>query len=158
MLDAMKRERDREERRLRLHRSMTPRDRAAARRLTLATRHLGNEESASAGGIEALATVIALYGPARLLGRGEKRASDHALRAVVRRLVSEARQTDTVRGERLLIELRRAWRALPAIQRLPVDGPGGELWDRLVLLCCEEVYAADGASLARAAGSIAHAS
>jgi hypothetical protein len=142
---------------MRLHCSMTPRDRAADRRLSLANSQLGTEEEGSASGMDALATVIALYGPTRLIGRGERRASDHALRTVVRRLVEEARRTDPVRGERLLIELRRAWRALPAIQRLPVDGPGDELWDRLVLLCCEEFYAAGGASGARAAHPVDHA-
>lgn len=143
---------------MRLHRSTTPRDRAAARRLALAHRHLENEGTSTVSGIDALATVIVLYGPARLLGRGDKRASDHALRGAVRRLVEEARQTDAVRGERLLIELRRVFRALPSIQRLPVDGPGGELWDRLVLLCCEEFYAADAASGPRGARSMAQAS
>lgn len=107
-------------------------------------------------GIDALATVITLYGPTRLLGRGERRASDHALRAAVRHLVEEARQTDTVRVERLLIELRRAWRAMPTIQRLPVDGPGGDLWDRLVLLCCEEFYACNGISPTENAQVVAH--
>jgi hypothetical protein len=115
------------------------------------------EERVIVSGVDALAAVIALYGPTRLLGRGEKRASDHALRAAVHQLVEEARQTDTVRVERLLIELRRAWRAMPAIQRLPADGPGGDLWDRLVLLCCEEFYVSNDTSRTGNAQVVAHA-
>jgi hypothetical protein len=85
--------------------------------------------------------VIAAYGPERLLGRGDGRASDRALRAAARGLAAEARARDAARAERLLLDLKRAWPALPAVQAVPDLAARRALWDRLVLLCCEEFYA-----------------
>jgi hypothetical protein len=97
-------------------------------------------------GLDALARVLAAYEPERLTGRGTARKADRALRAAARRLAAEARVQDATRAERLLLELRRAWRELPAVRQLPDDGARRALWDRLVLLCCEEFYAPGRAS------------
>lgn len=95
-------------------------------------------------GIEALGIVVAVYGAERLAGRGEKRASDRAFRDAARRLAAEARGHDSVRAERLLIALRSAWLQLPAVQRLTDAVARRSLWDRVVLLCCEEFYSPSG--------------
>ena len=92
-------------------------------------------------GLDAIRRVMAIYGVERLRGRGNARAADRALRAVARHLAAEARLRDPVRAERLLLELRRAWRELPEVRQLADDGCRRALWDRLVLLCCEEFYA-----------------
>jgi hypothetical protein len=97
--------------------------------------------------LAALGHVVAAYGAERLTGAGQRRAADRALRSVARRLAAEARAQDPVRAERLVIALRRAWRDLPAVERLPGD-PRRVLWDRLVLLCCEEFYAPTRAAAA----------
>lgn len=91
-------------------------------------------------GLEALAGVLASYGVERLAGRGDTRASDRDLRAAVRRLADEARERGARGAEALIIELRSEWGKLPAVRRLARDGPRGELWDRIVALCCEEFY------------------
>ena len=95
-------------------------------------------------GLDVLQRVIAAYGPERFLGQGRRRAADRALRAAARRLAADARAVDPVRAERLLVELRRAWQGWPAVQGVPDDGVRRALWDRLVLLCCEEFYAPAG--------------
>lgn len=97
------------------------------------------QEEVGGTGLAALARVLDSFPADRLLGRGEARAADRALRADTRRLAADARAADPVRAERLLTELRRAWRDLPAVRRVP-DGRRGALWDRLVRLCCEEFY------------------
>lgn len=94
-------------------------------------------------GIEALGIVLSAYGAERLAGRGDRRASDRALRGAAQRLAAEARARDAVRAECLLIDLRRAWSQLPAVQHLHDAVVKGALWDRVVLLCCEEFYAGD---------------
>jgi Arc/MetJ-type ribon-helix-helix transcriptional regulator len=118
----------------------TPPDRRATRLLALSRRAepLG---PAAVTGLEALGLVISHYGIDRLVGRGDRRTSDHALRDAVRRLTAEARDVDAVRAERLVIGLRQAWSQLPAVQELGIDSPRGDLWDRVVRLCCEEFYA-----------------
>ena len=98
-------------------------------------------DPAELSGIEALGLVVSVYGADRLAGRGDKRASDRAIRDAARRLAREARERDTVRAERLLISLRSAWKQLPAVQRLSDAVTRRTLWDRVVLLCCEEFYA-----------------
>lgn len=100
-------------------------------------------------GIEALGLVVSVYGADRLTGRGDKRASDRAIRDAARRLACEARQRDAVRAERLLIGLRSAWMQLPAVQRLNDAVARRSLWDRVVLLCCEEFYAPDWEAMGR---------
>jgi len=107
----------------------------------MTTQRAAPADPVEVSGIDALGCVLAAYAPERLLGRGEARASDRALRAAAHRLAAEARAQDAVRAERLLIELRRRWQKLPEIQRVPDDGRRRALWDRLVRLCCEEFYA-----------------
>ena len=93
-------------------------------------------------GLDALSRVIAAYGPDRLSGRGHARASDRALRDAVRQLTREARARDSVRAERLIIELRESWPHLPGLVRSGV-GARRALWDRVVTLCCKEFYRGD---------------
>lgn len=104
-------------------------------------RAAGAAGDATTDGIGALAAVLATYEAPRLVGHGERRDSDRALRAVAGRLATEARARDSVRAERLVIELRRAWLALPELALVPQGALRGALWDRLVRLCCEEFYA-----------------
>jgi hypothetical protein len=92
-------------------------------------------------GLDALGRVLAAYGPERLLGHGDARESDRALRAAARRLAAEARVQDPARAERLLIELKRSWPALPSLAELRDPIHRRALWDRVVLLCVEEFYA-----------------
>jgi hypothetical protein len=94
-------------------------------------------------GIEALGIVLSAYAAERLAGRGDKRASDRALRNAAKRLAAEARARDAVRAECLLIDLRSAWSQLPAVQRVHDAAVRRDLWDRVVLLCCEEFYAVE---------------
>jgi hypothetical protein len=90
-------------------------------------------------GLSALERALTAYGPETLLKR--QSAAEEALRAAARLLASEARAADPVRAERLVVGLRQAWDALPALGRVPADVPRRAVWDRLVLLCCEEFYA-----------------
>lgn len=123
---------------MRLPRRLTPRDRRASR---LGPLHRSMDPaSTDLSGLEALGIVVSVYGAERLAGRGEKRASDRAIRDAARRLAAEARASDAVRAERLLIWLRSTWTQLPAVQRLTDTRARRSLWDRLVLLCCEEFY------------------
>ena len=94
--------------------------------------------------LDALRQLLATYEAERRFGHGELRESDRALRRIAQRLAAEARAQDPVRGERLVIRLRRAWRDLPEVHALGEDGRRELLWDRLVLLCCEEFYAPTG--------------
>jgi hypothetical protein len=117
-----------------------PADRRAARLVAMSAHRHESGDSAAAAGIELLTGVITTYGADRLVGRGEARESDRALRAAARRLADEARTADPVRAERLLIALRGAWASLPAVRRLPANGSREALWDRVVRVCVEEFY------------------
>lgn len=122
-------------------RRAAPADRRAARLLRLVAPSDTEPTRPELSGVDALARVLAAYGPERLSGRGETRESDRALRAAARRLAAEARTRDAVAAERLLIELRRAWRELPQMRGLGDSARRAAIWDRVVGLCCEEFYA-----------------
>lgn len=98
--------------------------------------------------LDALGCVVAAYGPERLLGRGNARASDRALRSAARRLAAEARAQDPARAERLLVQLKGAWPALPAVRAVTDLRERRALWDRVVGLCVEEFYSPPAGSAA----------
>jgi hypothetical protein len=85
-----------------------------------------------------LEQVLERYSPDSLLATDTVGAQ--ALRSAVRALATEARALDPVRGERLLIAVRCAWRDFPEVRRLAEQGLRDELWQHLVHLCCEEFY------------------
>ena len=91
---------------------------------------------ATSPGLRALAEALRSRAAPALLVPG----GDPSLRSAARLLADEARAGDSVRAERLLIALRRVWCRLPEAQAVP-DPERDALWDRLVLLCCEEFYA-----------------
>ena len=127
-----------------------PPDRRAARLVAMTSRASGTSESVDPTGMAALERALAAYGTERLGGRGDAREADEALRAAAGRLAAEARARDPVRAERLLVALKPAWRALPAVQHAADTDARSDLWDRLVRLCVEEFYAPARASGARA--------
>ena len=124
----------------RFFRSAAP-DRRAARPLGLVAPDREVPIPTHVSGLGALCQVLADYDADRCFGRGEAGEAEEALRTAARRLAAEARAEDAVRGERLVIMLRRAWRDLPEVQALGDDGRRELLWGRLVQLCCEEFYA-----------------
>lgn len=138
-----------------MRRHRTPPDRRAARLLTLGTTRQapdGRTPHASAG-VVALARVVGTHSLAALPGGSQAAAA--LLRDAVRLLCNEARATDPVRAERLLIALRPAWRELPGVRRL-ADDARRALWDHVVALCVAEFYAPTPAPrLATAASSAA---
>ena len=79
------------------------------------------------------------HAPEALLAREVTGAE--RLRAAARLLADEARAANPVRAERLLVALRQAWEELPRVRRGADDDARRALWDRLVLICCEEFYA-----------------
>ena len=95
-------------------------------------------ESSSGSGIADLEQVLDRYGADALLTRDSVGAQ--ALRSAIRLLAAEAREHDPVRGERLLIAVRCAWRDFPEVRRMAEQGLRDELWSHLVHLCCEEFY------------------
>ena len=125
----------------------TPRDRRSIRLGSGPQRPLAPCGPTEMSGLEALGLVVSVYGAERLVGRGNKRVSDRAFRDAARRLADEARARDAVRAERLLIGLRGAWMQLPAVQRLTDAAARRALWDRVVLLCCEEFYSPSGGTI-----------
>jgi hypothetical protein len=127
-----------------LSRSTIPPDRRAARLAALSAASAGRPAavlSSRTGGLDALAGVIVAYGADRLVGRGDAREGDRALRAAARRLVAEARVRDPQRAECLLVELKRAWPALPGVREIPFPAERRALWDVVVRVVCEEFYA-----------------
>lgn len=72
-----------------------------------------------------------------LLGDGAH--AEQPLRHAARALAADARARDSVRAERLLIELRRMWRELPEARHLDPKAHD-QLWERLVTACIEEFY------------------
>jgi hypothetical protein len=114
-------------------------DRRAARMLG---RHIATDSAdqlaASNTAMAELEQVLERYSPDSLLATDTVGAQ--ALRSAVRVLATEARARDAVRGERLLIAVRCAWRDFPEVRRLAEQGIRDELWQHLVRLCCEEFY------------------
>ena len=102
-------------------------------------------------GLSALARTLTAYPSDALLVRAS--AADAELRAAARLLAAEARAADPVRCERLLMALRDGWKALPEVQRLPVEPQQKALWDRLVAVCVEEFYASPAGDPASAIAS-----
>jgi hypothetical protein len=92
----------------------------------------------SSAGITALERVLERYPAESLLSNDTVAAQ--ALRGAIRILAMEARAHDAVRGERLLIAVRCAWRDFPEVRRLSEEGVRDDLWRHLVRLCCEEFY------------------
>ena len=125
-------------------RRTTPPDRRAAR-LVMVTSLTPDRHAAEAGdpvrGLDALDYVLAVYGPERLVGRGNAREADRALRAAARVLAAEARVEDPARAECLLVALKQSWPTLPAVARMADVDARRALWDRVVALCIQEFYA-----------------
>jgi hypothetical protein len=97
------------------------------------------ERGASSAGITTLRRVIANTPTHVLLATDDH--PEQPLRVIARAIAEEARAVDAVRAERLLIDLRRAWRDIPEARRLEPH-VHEELWDRLVRTCIEEFYRA----------------
>ena len=95
-------------------------------------------EGPTQSGMADLEQVLDRYGVDALLTKESVGAQ--ALRSAIRLLAAEAREHDPVRGERLLIAVRCAWRDFPEVRRMAEQGPRDELWSHLVQLCCEEFY------------------
>ena len=68
-------------------------------------------------------------------------AATTRLRDAVGILCAEARAADPVRAERLLIALRAAWARLPSVRGIADVGVRRALWERVVALCVDELYA-----------------
>src|SRR3954453_292636 len=112
-------------------------DRRAERLLGRQTSVVMDEPLETSGaGIIALERACGRDPPQSLLANDTVGAQ--ALRSAIRMLATEARARDAVRGERLLIAVRCAWRDFPEVRRLSEEGMRDELWRHLVRLCCEE--------------------
>lgn len=94
----------------------------------------------SSAGLRALEGLIDAHGAQALLSASPRASVAEGLHRVVRLLCAEARLADPSRAERLVIALRAAWPALPAVGRLPAGDGSIALLERVIARCIAEFY------------------
>ena len=127
---------------MRLAPRSAPPDRQVARPVALAVMPSSDPVSSASFSPGALAALRAAVAGCAAVDHHQWATISAELPVAARLLADAARAADPVRGEQLVIALKRAWPVLPEVQHLPTGGPREAVWNRLVTLCVEAFYAA----------------
>jgi hypothetical protein len=95
--------------------------------------------SISAQNLSALAAVLDAHSFDALLD--DRSEAFAALHDAVRAVVDDARTTDSLRGERLIVTLRAWWRNQVKLRRRADEGRCEALWSQLLTMCIAGFYA-----------------